>query len=346
MMKITKPGFQRRAQCFLTGCLIAWAVCELESRSQIVVLTLNEPYEQVRKQSRSSLPAADAHNAILLPVTRPTQFRLADSQYGFSTPRGRWLSIFPQYGRVRSVNWIPQVGGMALDETIAFVMKLQDELRRKGWLQILSASDPPVVDSPEVRELIRRDQWHTTYWQAGERYQVSIQVNRFFRNADGAERRYEVHLSLNKPFMKDKTLHEGAISPVAPHPGMVTVKYWSGDTEKTYATDFPDSFLFQSFDWNGLSLERKFADWCVPVMEIEITSLDKDGNRVDPSRASSLTTSLYGPGHRFLRYSRPIPQMESSTWPVIDEDAIRELLLPPEEVLQSDPASSASVLSD
>ncbi|WP_454764820.1 hypothetical protein [Cupriavidus campinensis] len=180
---------------------------------------------------------------------------------------------------------------MTWGETLAFVTALQDELRRKGWLQILTATNPPITDSPEFRELIDRYQWHRTHWQVVDKYELWISVGRAFHRDGRTERRYKVQLGLYKPSMKDKTLHEGAISPVAPHPGMVTVKYSSGDTEKTYATDFPDSFLFQCFDRNGLPLERKFADWCVPVMEIEITSLDKDGRPIDPSRARSLTTS-------------------------------------------------------
>jgi hypothetical protein len=71
-------------------CLSAYRLARCADH---VVLTLGEPYEHVRKQSRSTLPPVVPRVGWMGVLTRPAQLRFSDPQYGFATPAARFLSV-------------------------------------------------------------------------------------------------------------------------------------------------------------------------------------------------------------------------------------------------------------
>jgi hypothetical protein len=48
-----------RAACAMIVFIAAWAIYSMARPADEVVLTIGEPYEQVRRQSRSTLPPAE-----------------------------------------------------------------------------------------------------------------------------------------------------------------------------------------------------------------------------------------------------------------------------------------------
>lgn len=168
-----------------------------------VVLTLGDPYEHVRQQSRSTLPVATAENAIDLHVTRPAIFRFSDPQFGFVTPPAKFLSLYAdQFGSVSLVTLSPQVETLSLDRTMAVVSDLQEQLRRGGWQEIVVSNQPRIVDTPLLRAKLRGCSAPTGYWQAGDRYQLSLNIRCFPSDERPNDRRYLITVDVAAPWLQ------------------------------------------------------------------------------------------------------------------------------------------------
>jgi len=308
-MRTAGPPLRRRVSTFLASILLAGCASSTAGTPHQVVLTLGDSYEQVRRQSRSTLPKAHAFNYIDLSITRPATFRFSDPQYGFATPAGNYLSIYAPDGRVSSLKLLPHLKALPLDETIALVLDLQNQLRRKGWVQMQTTGNPPVVDTPAVRDRIRRNQFSPTFWMAGDRYEVWIHVVRYLNGRRPADNHYMVMLDLGPP-LKNERLRAGAMSPLVPHPGTVAVRQaWNGAVAQHKVSDPNAGIHFQCYDRTGRYEAREDAYWCVPIVEHEVVSVDKFGTPVAPEVADTVSYLLYGPGHVLLRHlpSRPGP---------------------------------------
>jgi hypothetical protein len=165
-----------------------------------VVLTLGEPHKQVRQQSRSTLPVLTSDNAINLYVRRPAVLRFSDPQYGFVTPAAKLLSLYAdQDGKVTQLTLSPQVDTLPLDEAIAIVVDLQDQLRRARWRPILTADHPPVTDTPAMRAKIRGGADPQTFWLAGNKYQIFLDIRRFKHESRPNDERYLITVQLSGP---------------------------------------------------------------------------------------------------------------------------------------------------
>ncbi|WP_233804211.1 flagellar biosynthesis sigma factor [Paraburkholderia sp. HP33-1] len=169
-----------------------------------VALTLGEPYEQVRRQSHSTLPSLTEENSINLYVRRPAIFRLTDPRYGFATPAAKFLSLYAnQQGNVTLVTLSPQVETLPLDESMAILTDLQNQFRRGGWTPLHSSTNRPIEDTPGTRNAIRACNAPTTRWQADNKYQVSLNIRCFRTDDRPNDERYLITLDLNFPVFKD-----------------------------------------------------------------------------------------------------------------------------------------------
>ena len=79
--------------CALIGCAIAWSIYAMTRPVDEVVLTLGEPYEQVRKQSHSTLPPVEPDTSWAGVLIRPAKLRFVDSRYGFVTPAAKFFMV-------------------------------------------------------------------------------------------------------------------------------------------------------------------------------------------------------------------------------------------------------------
>ncbi|MDR5834053.1 hypothetical protein [Caballeronia sp. LZ034LL] len=103
----------------------------------------------------------------------------------------------------------------------------------------------------------------------------------------------------------------GAQDASQPHPGTITMKYeWNGTSKELRASDYQDSFIFYCFDNEGKRAERNAAAWCVPIVEIETVSADKDGKPAEPRVAEYIEITQYGPGHKFLKHTTAQPRSQ------------------------------------
>ncbi len=204
-MAIRKIGWRWPIAGATLTLAVMWGVFAAARPADEVVLTIGEPYEQVRLQSRSTLPIATQDNSINLYVKRPAALRFSDAQYGFVTPAATFLSIYADaQGYVRSITVSPQVETLPLEATMAILLDLQRRLRQGGWRPIRVANHPPIADTPEARARMRANLSPQTFWLAGDKYQVSIEVRRFIHESRPDDERYLITLQLSgPPLMED-----------------------------------------------------------------------------------------------------------------------------------------------
>jgi hypothetical protein len=189
-----------RVAALILGLAAVWGIYAKARPVDEVVLTLGEPYQLVRQQSHSTLPLLTSDNAINLYVRRPAILRFSDPQYGFVTSAARFLSLYTDRGgNVTGVSLSPQLETQPLDETIAVATDLQEQLRRAGWRPILIKDHPPITDTLAMRAKIRAGTDPQTFWLAGDKYQVSIDIRRFRHENRPTDERYLITLELSGP---------------------------------------------------------------------------------------------------------------------------------------------------
>jgi hypothetical protein len=105
-------------------------------------------------------------------------------------------------------------------------------------------------------------------------------------------------------------------APDKPHPGTVVMRFrWNNSVEIRSASDFSDDFIFFCFDSSGKPVRRSQAAYCVPVVEIDTVSVDKNGKGVAPKDAWLIESTTYGPGHVFLEHTSSAPGLSENREP-------------------------------
>lgn len=193
----------------LGGAVLIGLVClsayRLARCADHVVLTLGEPYEHVRKQSRSTLPPVVPRVGWMGVLTRPAQLRFSDPQYGFATPAARFLSVkYDRDGMVEGVTLSPQVDALPLDDVLAIVMDLQDQLRRAHWQAFRASRWRPIENTADFRRAIRNCDDPTSYWNGGAKYQIALDIRCFRPEGRRDKERFLITLDLNRPWMGDR----------------------------------------------------------------------------------------------------------------------------------------------
>lgn len=190
--------------CAIPGLALIWGVFAMLRPIDEVTLAIGEPYEQMRQHSRSTLPALESNANWGGYVSRPTRLRFTAPKYGFVTPAAKFLVVnYDRKGNVDSVTLSPQVTTLHLDEAMAILEDIQDQLRRGGWKPFREARSQPIEDTPTRRAEIRTCAAPTSYWQAENKYQVSLNI-RCFRTEDHPnDERYLITLDLGPPVFDD-----------------------------------------------------------------------------------------------------------------------------------------------
>jgi hypothetical protein len=190
----------------LMGSVGVWGIYAATRPSDVVVLTLGESYEQVRRQSRSTLPVATDENSIDLRVARPASLRFSDPEHGFVTPMARFLSIYAnQHGDVSIVTLSPQTETVSLEEAMAIALDLQRQLGGHGWQSIRSSGFAPISNTPAMAERIRLGANPHSVWQVAGKYEVRLDIRRFVHENRPTDERYLVTLELSGPPLTEST---------------------------------------------------------------------------------------------------------------------------------------------
>ena len=161
---------------------------------------IGEPWEAMRQRSTATIDPAIAGQYWGRLPRSDARLRFLHSQYGFVTPLARFFTVsFDNSALVRGVRISPQVEPLLLEDALEVVLDLQEQWRRGGWKPIR----PPIEGTAEWRARLRDvNQGGTTYWQAGDLYQVMLDVGRFRDDKRPKEERYLITLSTAKPWVK------------------------------------------------------------------------------------------------------------------------------------------------
>ncbi|SAK47021.1 hypothetical protein AWB75_01010 [Caballeronia catudaia] len=183
---------------------VTWAVWTSLHRPAEIAVKWGEPYEQIRKRYDSILPSPEPS---LLPSPAViARFRFDDPLYGFTTPRAVFyqMGADPETGGFDSVQLSPQVKPLPLNDVIAIVLDIQDQLRRGGWRPFQYSGMHPIEDTPELRRQLHECQFPTSVWNAADKYQVTIDISCRSISVQPGQTYYGVILELGRPFWTDR----------------------------------------------------------------------------------------------------------------------------------------------
>jgi hypothetical protein len=181
--------------------LLIVAAIEVLSDEPEIALVIGEPWEDMRRRSSAVIePAIPGHYWGRMPKS-DAHLRFVDPQYGFVTPLARFFSISFDDERVSNVRMSPQIEPLLLDDTLKVVLDLQDQWRNAGWVPIRAEEFPSFADTPQWRARLRDvNKGGTSYWHAGNQYQVMLVVGRFKDKKRPTEERYLITLALATPW--------------------------------------------------------------------------------------------------------------------------------------------------
>ena len=119
------------------------------------------------------------------------------------TPSARFFTVIYRDELIHSIRMSPQIEPLLLEDTLRVVLDLQEQWHKAGWVPIRVEQDPPFADTPQWRARLRDvNKGGTSYWQAGNQYQVMLVVNRFKDIKRPTEERYLIKLALARPWVK------------------------------------------------------------------------------------------------------------------------------------------------
>lgn len=203
MSMVSRVG-RRRLVCALTlAAVFAITAIQALSGEPEIALMMGEPWEDMRKRSSAKIdPAIPGHFWGRL-TRSDARLRFIDPQFGFVTPLARYFTVTFDDERVDGVDMSPQTEPLLLDDTLKIVLDLQDQWQKGGWMPIRVDDAPPFADTPRWRARLRDvDKGGTSYWQAGDKYQLMLAVGRFKDDKRPTEERYLITLAVGKPWVK------------------------------------------------------------------------------------------------------------------------------------------------
>ncbi|HTH60269.1 MAG TPA: flagellar biosynthesis sigma factor [Paraburkholderia sp.] len=169
-----------------------------------VVLTLGDSYEKVRNRSRAALPPLEKNTNWAGAVSRPARLRFTEPGKSFVTPPAKFLAVtYDARGLVDGVRLSPQLDALPLNETLAIVTDLQDQLRQ-AWTPFRSKRWQPIQDDVATRNAIRRCDDPTARWNGGSELQLSIDIRCLRTDARPDDERFLITLVLSRPWVDDR----------------------------------------------------------------------------------------------------------------------------------------------
>ena len=202
MNRLRQLNWQARALALMTVVLL-FGVIRFFSSDAEIALAMGEPWEDMRKRSSASIEPAIPGEIWGRITKSDARLRFIDPQYGFVTPTARFFMISFEYERVSNLNLSPQTEPLLLDDTIKIVLDLQDQWLKGGWEPFYADANPPYEDTPEWRKRLREKPISSrAYWQAGDKYQITLDVSRFHDYQNPDQERFLITLSLSKPWLR------------------------------------------------------------------------------------------------------------------------------------------------
>ncbi|MBT0569017.1 flagellar biosynthesis sigma factor [Curvibacter sp. CHRR-16] len=189
------------APALALAAVIAWGLfAHTQSAVPEVALKLGEPWEDMRKRSSAKIDPTITDTSAFGIIEGDARMRFVDEQYGFVTPRAKFLTVSYDSQKVASVRMSPQVETLPLDEALKVVLDLQQQWERGGWQAIATDQHPLFSDSEQWLKELSDCKFHTTYWRAIDRFQTQLNMGCFDDSKYPNEKRYLITLELSRPY--------------------------------------------------------------------------------------------------------------------------------------------------
>ncbi|MFN4328779.1 MAG: hypothetical protein ACK4FF_07880 [Limnobacter sp.] len=168
-----------------------------------IALIIGEPWKDM--QARSTATIGDeipGHNWYREPK-QLAYLRFADTQYSFVTPPAKFFTVsFDSKGKVEFIRISPQVEPLPLQDALNIILNLQDQWRKSGWDLDDPVGFPAYENSPKWIEELKKCTADSTYWDAGEKYELMVVATCYEDKRYPNEQRYLVTISMG-PYDKD-----------------------------------------------------------------------------------------------------------------------------------------------
>ena len=206
-MKPAMPLSDRRRKIalilflLLAGITVRWVVQAFADDPEIALI-YGEPWEDMRQRSSAPIPpAVPGHYGYRIPTVE-ARLRFIDPNFGFVTPLASFFTVNFDNQRVASLRMSPQTEPLLQDDALVVVLALQDQLLKKGWFVSNPKTDPPFADTPQWRAQLRDvNKGGRTFWQAGEHFQIMLNMHRTKDKKRPDEERYLISLALGRPWI-------------------------------------------------------------------------------------------------------------------------------------------------
>lgn len=185
----------------LTVMTARWGV-QAFSEDPEIALIYGEPWENMRQRSSAPIPpAVPGHYGYRIPTVE-ARLRFIDPNYGFVTPLAGFFTLNFDNERVASLRMSLQTEPLLQDDALIVILNLQDQLLKKGWSVSNPKTDPPFADTSQWRARLRDvNKGGRTFWQAGEHFQIMLNMHRTKDKKRPDEERYLISLALGRPWI-------------------------------------------------------------------------------------------------------------------------------------------------
>lgn len=126
-----------------------------------------------------------------------------DKQFHFHTPKAKFfVVIFDEEKKIHSVRMSPQMALLPIDDILKIIVDIQDQLKASGWYLLFPKENPAFENNEYWRnKILHARNGASTYWQAADKYQLSISVGGYDDDNWKHEKRYLISMSIAKPWI-------------------------------------------------------------------------------------------------------------------------------------------------
>lgn len=182
--------------------ILTYAIYGKSSEESRIVLSLDGTYEQMREKSNVGFSPLIAGEIWFGMPSSDAKLMFTDPQYGFTTKVARFFTVSFRDNIIQSIRMSPQIEPLLLDDALSVVLDLQRQWQEGGWVASSPYSDPPFEDTHQWRNKLRDiNKGGRTFWQAADKYQVMLLLNRFRDDRRPGEERYLITLALAHPWV-------------------------------------------------------------------------------------------------------------------------------------------------
>ncbi|HEY1057713.1 MAG TPA: hypothetical protein VGE55_03165 [Limnobacter sp.] len=197
------------ASILVFGYIGACKAIEYLTPAKEIALIIGEPWKDMQARSTARI-GDDIPDEIWFREPKDLAYlRFADPQYEFRTPPAKFFAIGFNRGKIDSIRMSPQIEPLPLQDALNIILNLQEQWRKSGWDLDDPIGFPAYENNSFWIDALKNCAANSTYWDAGERYELMVVASCYKDERHPNEQRYLVTISLGafdkemeRPFRK------------------------------------------------------------------------------------------------------------------------------------------------